>query len=149
MVSFIKGVIGGIAATLAMSGVMAIGKAMGWMEQPPPKQITAHAEKKVGISPRNQPKPIFAMSWLVSHFGYGTMCGVIFSVIWRRWVRIPGTGLVYGLVVWAISYLGLMPALRLYPAAPHDRRSREIVLVVGHEVYGGTLELVHRLLPLR
>lgn len=45
-------------------------------------------------------------------------------------------GLVFGLSVWAVSYLSYVPALRLSPWPANDSRPRQFVLIVAHPVFG-------------
>ena len=49
------------------------------------------------------------------------------------------SGLIYGEALWAVSYLGLLPALGLY-ALPEDRTlSQTAVMMAAHAVYGVTV----------
>jgi hypothetical protein len=49
---------------------------------------------------------------------------------------------VYATAVYAISYLGWIPALNLMPAAGEDRPGRSVTMLVAHWVYGATLGAV-------
>lgn len=51
----------------------------------------------------------------------------------------PVKGVVYGLGVWAVSYLGWLPALRLMPKATHDRSERNAIMIAAHLVWGYAL----------
>ena len=58
------------------------------------------------------------------------------------------TGLTYGSLVWAVSYLWLMPSVRLYPPPVQDTPARTAVLIAAHGVYGVSIaEIAHRGLP--
>jgi uncharacterized membrane protein YagU involved in acid resistance len=137
MKGIIRNGFAGIVATGAMSLVMLAGKAVGLMETAPPKQITHHAEQKAGIRPHEQPQEAFDATWLAAHVGYGAACGVVFGllrpVLPRNRVI---AGLIFGELVWAVSYLGYLPAIGLYPSPKQDSGSRQAVMIAAHAVYG-------------
>lgn len=135
----------GIVATGAMSLVMAAGKAAGLMETPPPKHITGRAAQKIGLSPRRAPQPAFTLAWLVGHLAYGAGAGIVYGAVRTVLPRQrPVAGSLYGIALWAVSYLGLMPAMGLYPFAANDSTTRQATMVVAHEAYGGTLAYLTR-----
>jgi hypothetical protein len=48
----------------------------------------------------------------------------------------PLVGLTFGLGVWAVSYLGLMPALGLHESATEHLRRRNLLMIAAHAVWG-------------
>src|SRR5690242_10368379 len=86
----------------------------------PPKQITTEVAHLTGIK---MPSPV--SKWdpltMASHFSYGTATGSLYSVVANKLPLPPLiSGPLYGLVVWAVSYLGLLPLMRmLRPATKH------------------------------
>lgn len=136
----IHGGAAGVLATALMSLVMAAGKAVGLMHEAPPKEITARSAEEAGVNPRQAPRSTFHMSWLAAHVGYGAACGAVYAVI-RRLLpgSAPVSGLIFGLLVWATNYLGILPALGLYPDPEEDRSSRVAVMIAAHAVYGISL----------
>jgi uncharacterized membrane protein YagU involved in acid resistance len=80
---------------------------------------------------------------LAAHFGYGAATGAIYApmAIENRWPPLIG-GVGFGLAVWAASYLGLLPAVRLLsPATEHPLR-RNALMITAHAVWGATLGLL-------
>ena len=140
MKGILRGGFAGILATLTMSAVIFGSKKLGLMHEPPPKEITKRAAQESGVNPHAVPRPTFNLSWIAAHFGYGVGCGAVYTVI--RGI-LPGgavtSGTIYGLVVWAASYLGVMPALGLYPAPEDDSNSRAATMIAAHVVFGATL----------
>lgn len=133
------GGLAGALATLPMSVVILLGRQAGFLPEAPPKQITARVEARVGLR-HHLRGPAFEASWLAAHIGYGALCGALYPLI-GRWLpgSPPVAGLLYGLVVWADSYLGLLPRLGLFPSPIHDRPARPATMIAAHLVYGGAL----------
>ena len=140
MKTFARGVFSGILANVAMSLVLVVGKALGLLGTPPPKTITARMSRKMGIRPERTPRLAFNAGWLAAHLGYGAGCGVVYVTARSLLPRSNAlSGLLYGLAVWAVSYLGLLSKLGLYPPADRDSPSRQVVMVAAHLVFGSTL----------
>jgi hypothetical protein len=51
-------------------------------------------------------------------------------------------GIIYGSVIWLVSYQGWVPGLDIMPPANRDHRGRVATMVVGHWVYGASLGLL-------
>ncbi|MEJ7655335.1 MAG: DUF6789 family protein [Chloroflexia bacterium] len=87
-----------------------------------------------------------AMS-LAAHFGFGIASGGLFGALHRRLADVVNvhpilTGVVFGTLVWAVSYMGWVPALSIMPSPDRDRPSRPWAMVIAHWVYGATLGAV-------
>lgn len=139
-----RGVLAGSMATVAMSAIIAGGWFGGLLRTPPPKQITASLTRPT--LGRSDDSPGFHLTWIVMHVLYGAGCGVLF--VWlrdriRALPRIP-TGIVFGVGVWAVSYFGLMPGLRLYPSPRRDNPGRVLTMILAHVVFGLSLAAVDR-----
>jgi hypothetical protein len=145
----LRGALSGAVATVAMSGVMAVGRALGLYRTPPPQEITAAAtQETTGWPPAAT--PAFRAGWLSAHLLYGMACGVLFSGLRQGGPGVPRQplGLGFGLLVWGASYLGLMPALRLYPWPDQDTPGRLATMILAHLVFGASLaEIDGRLAP--
>lgn len=138
--ALIRGAGEGVVATGTMSLVMLGGKFLGLMQTPPPKQITANAERQSDVPPRSMPQPAFKLSWLLAHLGFGAACGALYVLAVNR-LPLPGLlkGIAYGVAVWATNYLGVLPALELYPWPDQDSSGRVGAMIAAHIVYGATL----------
>jgi uncharacterized membrane protein YagU involved in acid resistance len=148
MNSLIWSGLAGFLATAPMTLVIFGGRTLGLLRTPPPVQITANVQRRLTTiedAPEHIPEPVFQASWLLSHFGYGAGCGVLYS---RLRPLLPRSlvlrGLAYGLAVWGVSYINLMPNLRLYPPVREDRLSRTAVMIAAHVVYGVALAVLER-----
>jgi hypothetical protein len=134
----------GLVATALMSVVMLAGKAAGLTGRLPPAKITDRATEQLPPPGRPDRDQRDAMAAIV-HFGFGTAAGAVFGLavagVRRTWLS-AALGVVYATAVYAISYLGWIPALNLMPAAGEDRPGRSVTMLVAHWVYGATLGAV-------
>jgi len=137
-----RGALGGVVATIVMSVLMLVGKRAGLMPEHPPKKIARAAMAAGGDSPdERQTGPLAS----ALHLGFGVSAGVAFGLIHRLMSPIvpPSlTGVLFALAVWAVSYLGWMPALGIIPRADRDVPGRAVVLIAAHVVYGAVLGTV-------
>lgn len=143
---YVRGAIGGGIATLVMTATMAAGKRVFRFGSQPPRLITRNVLSRFGLSP-GDPKTTEPVSWMTTHELFGMTCGAGYVLVRPL---LPSSryaaGLAFGGAVWAVSYLGYLPALNLYPAPEDDRRSRLGVMVIAHAVYGVVLaEVEYRL----
>jgi uncharacterized membrane protein YagU involved in acid resistance len=73
----------------------------------------------------------------LAHFGYGSAMGAIYGVITAQFARgSVWTGIGFGLLVWAGSYLGILPALGLLRSATRQNGRRNALMVAAHVVWG-------------
>lgn len=154
-----RGLLAGVLATGPMSGVMLAGKVLGLLGMPPPKEIAAKgALAAVTVSrdapamggivrlPGAAPSSSFRALWMSGHVLYGAGCGGVFAGLQRLLPQAPAwlLGGGFGLLVWGISYLGWVPALRLYPPPERDSAGRMATMVAAHIVFGLTLAEINR-----
>ena len=108
----------------------------------PPAEITAEVASKAGVE-EHMDQPRLMAATLLSHFGYGAAVGALYGRVSRMLPGPPALrATVFGLGVWACSYLGLLPALRiLRPATEHPAR-RNALMIAAHVVWGVALGLL-------
>ena len=139
--ALVDGVIGGCVATAAMSVVMLAAEKTGVMDRQPPEEIAEAALEAVGVPPDRTGVTEDAVA-LLGHFGFGATAGALFGVLHRR-LRPPIPpvvhGIVFGSLVWAVSYKGWIPALGIMPPPERDQPGRPGTMLLAHWVYGGTL----------
>lgn len=141
------GALGGIVGTLAMTSAMrAMHRRLPADERYPlpPREIIEgglprRANEEIGEEGRQA-------ATLAGHFGYGAATGALYALARRE----PAVrdGALYGVLVWAASYFGIMPGLGiLKPAQRHPLR-RNLLMIAAHVVWGGALALAVRELQL-
>jgi uncharacterized membrane protein YagU involved in acid resistance len=135
------GAIAGTAATIPMTVVMETlhEQLLGEPPRPlPPREITESLTAKAGVN-HAIPESGMQMLTLASHFGYGTVCGALFGLVAPR--PMPAAmacGTLFGLGVWAGSYLGWLPAFDVRHDARHDPPARNGLMITAHLVWGAT-----------
>lgn len=136
-----RGALSGLGATVPMSAVMAAGKFAGLLPATPPKQITANAARKAGAEPEEASDSGFHASWVAAHLGYGVAMGVCYSLLRPMFPKADWkTGVAFGGVVWAVNYLGMLPALGLFPPPKDSSHAQTLVMITAHAVFGASLE---------
>jgi hypothetical protein len=78
---------------------------------------------------------------LALHFGYGSTVGALY---WRTMARLQWPvvlkGMMFGLAVWTVSYLGWLPLLfGLLSSATQHPSCRNALMIVAHLVWGTTI----------
>ena len=135
------GAIAGFSATAAMTLAMA---AMYRRLTPkeryplPPGEITSKITEDLGMA-GSLDEQLQVDLTLAGHFGYGAAAGAIYPTFARG---LPGSspllnGTFYGLLVWAVSYLGWLPAFGILRPATEHPAGRNIVMLLAHVVWGG------------
>jgi uncharacterized membrane protein YagU involved in acid resistance len=143
------GLISGIVATGPMTAVMILWHRRlprGERYPLPPREITMKLAREAGVSGAMD-RETRAAATMLAHFGYGAATGGLFGVVSPR-VDAPGVmkGIGFGLAVWVVSYLGLLPGLRvLSPATSHPAR-RNLLMIVAHGIWGAVLGAMAELL---
>lgn len=139
MNNHIAGGVAGLAATAPMTLAMELmHQQLPWQERYPlpPREITEKLAEEAEIEDEMSEEEQLVAT-LASHFGYGTACGVVYSTVADKLSGPPALrGIQFGLVVWAGSYLGLLPAMGiLKPATEHPMR-RNALMIAAHVVWG-------------
>lgn len=137
-----RGVLGGLAGTLAHSAVMFTARLAGLVGELPPKRITDEMVEALGVDPDEDTRVALAIA---NHVGFGVATGTLFGVAAPRMSRGKAmlAGAAYGLAVWFTSYEGWVPeVLGALPHAHRDRWDRQAVLMAAHVAYGVALGAV-------
>jgi uncharacterized membrane protein YagU involved in acid resistance len=140
------GALAGCAATLPMTVVMELlhrRLPTSQREPLPPREITMQAVRPTGMTPDLDESERVGLT-LASHFAYGAAMGCLYSALIKDALPIKGrgSGVTYGLGVWAASYLGLLPATGLYPSATEQPAERNALMIAAHVVWGASLDFV-------
>ncbi|HEY0603709.1 MAG TPA: DUF6789 family protein [Herpetosiphonaceae bacterium] len=141
----LSGALAGCVATAPMTASMELMyRLLPQHEQYPlpPSEITAELTDQTGVRDDLDTDEHVGLT-LVNHFAYGAAAGAIYGPL-SKYAPLPPAlkGIAFGLVVWTVSYLGLLPALGiLRPATEHPGR-RNLLMILAHVVWGSVTGLV-------
>lgn len=128
MKSLVFGAIAGLAATMAMTAFMRRAhENLPVNEQYPlpPREIV---DRTIDFEQEEAART----ATMLSHFGFGAVAGLLYTL--PPAYRLGGP--TYGLVVWAASYLGWLPAFRILAQANHHPARRNLLMLAAHIVWG-------------
>jgi hypothetical protein len=135
----LSGFVAGLTATAPMTAAMiAMHRKLPVHQRYPlpPRRITMAVAKKLGAKKYLDEEHRTGLT-LLAHFGYGAAVGGLFGLVAPQQLSksIPA-GIGYGLLVWAGSYLGLLPALDLHRPATREPDKRNGLMIAAHVVWG-------------
>jgi hypothetical protein len=144
-----KGILAGVAGTAAMTVHQRIRQGAGgsgepsWDEAPAPAEVARRVIEglfRVQVPAQRIPLLTNATHWL-----YGTGWGLVYALLAEAADEEAWVGPAFGLVVWAMSYVQLVP-MGIYEP-PWTYEPSELADDVGyHLTYGTATALVHRAL---
>ena len=141
------GALAGIAGTLAMTAAArAMHRRLPAAERYPlpPREIIEGGLP--AVTKRSLEEHGRQTATLAAHFGYGAATGALHALVAPR-SGVP-RGVAYGVLIWTVSYFGIMPGLRiLRPAQEHPLR-RNALMIAAHLVWGSTMATTLRELEL-
>ena len=143
MKMFMSGLLAGFLATAPMTVfMMLLYRRLPRREKYPlpPREITMELAGKAGGKMDENERTGLT---LAAHFSYGTVMGSLYSL---AAARLPGPfmvkGIVFGLLVWAGSYLVVLPALGVLSSAKEHPLRRNALMISAHAVWGAVLGLI-------
>ena len=147
--ALLKGALAGFVATLPMTTFMLATQRLLPKRQQyelPPEMITKELAHRAHIR-HHLNKQLILSATTASHFGYGAAMGAAYGPL-QKWVPLPTIvqGVLYGLLVWAASYLGLLPLLGISASGHREPMRRNLMMIVAHIVWGASMGAMARLL---
>ncbi len=112
----------------------------------PPEIITEELAHRTHVRWHMNKKQVEGAT-LISHFGYGAAMGVLYGPLAKK-VPLPSPvkGVLFGLVVWAASYLGLLPLIGMLESGQRETGRRNRMMIAAHVIWGSTMGVVAELL---
>lgn len=141
----LAGAAAGAIATIPMTIVMeALHEGLpGEPPRPlPPREVTEAIAVKSGFNRELSERDVEDLT-LAAHFGYGALCGAVFGAVAPRGaIGGAASGMLFGLGVWAGSYLGWLPATGVRHHPRFDPPARSGLMIAAHLAWGLTAGLV-------
>ncbi len=107
----------------------------------PPEIITGELAQRMNVRPHLN-KPQLLGATLVSHFSYGTGMGMLYSPLSK--IPLPGAikGMLFGVMVWAASYLVVLPMIGMSESGHREPGLRNLMMISAHVVWGSVMGAV-------
>jgi uncharacterized membrane protein YagU involved in acid resistance len=108
----------------------------------PPRQITMNLARKAKVH-KHLHEEERLIATLAAHFGYGAVVGALYAPLAQKAKWHPALkGVLFGLTVWTVSYLGILPVIRVLPPATEQPQRRNELMIASHIVWGVMLALL-------
>lgn len=108
----------------------------------PPKEIASLLAERTGAEWARSEARLNAVT-AVGHFGYGAVAGALYVPIAEHVHHKPlAAGVAYGVGIWAASYLGWIPALRILTPAIEHPAQRNAMMIAAHVAWGAALATI-------
>jgi len=141
------GALAGLIATIPMTLFMLLMHRLlpKWQKYAlPPERITHELSERTGAH-KYLDKPRLLGATLVSHFGYGAFMGTLYGTLSKRiTLPLPAAvkGGIFGVIIWAGSYLGWLPAMNMAAAGTEEPLRRNGLMIGAHVVWGVTTGII-------
>ncbi len=134
------GALAGAMATVPMTLILfGVAPFLPHVKAFPPKMAVKMVTEKAGLWQLLSARQRSWLSW-GGHFGYGALMGSVYVRIAKKYrVSGVGSGVAFGLAVWAGSYLGMLPALGIKQPLRKSYWDDHVQLVAAHLVWGAVL----------
>ncbi|GAC1641032.1 MAG: hypothetical protein NVS4B9_33470 [Ktedonobacteraceae bacterium] len=141
----LHGAIAGFVATIPMTVFMLTTQRFlpkGQRYDLPPEIITKELAELANFKQHMNKQQILSAT-LASHFAYGAAMGMIYSPVIKR-IPLPAAmkGIIFGLVIWMASYLGLLPLIGISASADDEPLRRNMLMIAAHVIWGATTGVV-------
>ncbi len=151
MSNAIRGGIAGGVATVGMTAAMMFMYRCLPRRQHyglPPEQIVDELLERADVDHEFSHRQFEAVAML-AHHGYGTSMGAVYGILEPHGRHAPPvvSGMCFGLLVWALGYLGWLPAMGMDAAATREPAQRNALTILSHLIWGGTTGLLTAITP--
>ena len=114
----------------------------------PPEILTKELAEKARVR-HKMDRGQMLVATTASHFGYGAAAALLYVPVSGQKKTISlalGSGILFGLLVWAGSYVALLPALGMRESGHREPGERNWMMIVAHIIWGATLGWLFELL---
>ena len=136
------GAAAGVAATFLLQGIRTseqklLPETMPPIREDPGEFMVEQAEELLPEETREQvPTAVETVAAKSLALGYGMTAGAIYGALRQRPGNLLVDGTALGLGVWAVGYLGWLPALRLMPPVQQQETEQVAGPIVQHIIFG-------------
>ena len=140
----VGGALAGVGAAALMMPLFVGAERAGLLSKPPPARVVDRAAAEAGVAPDPEER---AGATVAGHLVYGATAGGVYGALAAPMslpAAVAGPG--FGLALWAVGYLGWLPAARIWPRPWRQPAGDALVPIAAHVVYGLALGLGERAL---
>ena len=138
------GALGGVAATLVLSGLREAGARVGLVFETAPMQVVKRLEE-VGLVEGWPPGARRGLT-VVAHVAYGISTGTVFSFLRQEQggpTEEAAVGSALGLLAWGAGWASWLPLAGVHQAPWTQRTPKVLLPVLDHAVFGAAWGLVY------
>jgi hypothetical protein len=143
----VTGALGGLGATLVLTGLRQTWAKMGLVFETAPMQVVDRVEE-LGLV-RNLSPASRRLLTVVAHFAYGAGTGTTFGLL-RRERGGPGeeaaVGSALGVLAWGAGWSSWLPLTGVHKAPWTQKTPKVLLPVMDHAVFGAAWGLLYRAL---
>ncbi len=112
----------------------------------PPHEITMNAAEDAHIEEAVETPERQVEATLAAHFAYGGAAGAVYALLTPS-IPLPAVvrGSLFGLTVWTVSYLGLMPAIGWHRPATEEPVARNALMLTANMFWGAVTAVLYDL----
>lgn len=140
----VRGALGGLGATLVLTGLRGAWAKMGLVFETAPMQVVERVEK-LGFVGELSPAARSLLT-VFAHFGYGVGTGVAFGIL-RREKGGPGeesaVGSALGILAWGAGWSSWLPLTGVHKAPWNQKSSKVLLPIMDHAVFGASWGLLY------
>ncbi len=115
----------------------------------PPEILTKELAQKAHVRHKMDRGQILAAT-TASHFGYGAAMALLYVPVTEQKKTLSlalGSGILFGLLVWAGNYVALLPALGMRESGHSEPVQRNWLMIIAHVIWGATLGWLFAMFP--
>jgi len=124
--------------------MLLLHRQLNWQEKHPlpPEDITDELAQRAGIAKYLGRSEQQTATW-VAHFAFGAGAGALYAPLSEK-VGVPSAlkGATFGLLVWAVSYLGWLRGAGIIDQPKQQPARSNLLMIVAHLVWGAILGIL-------
>ena len=140
---YLLGALAGCAATAPMTALMELLHHLPVPEPKtlPPRTITENVARAANLGAAVDTPYQSTIATIIAHFAFGAGAGALYAPLEQQLPQVPAPlkGAGFGVIVWAVSYLGWLPATGLLRPATEQSARRNFLMIVAHLLWGACL----------
>lgn len=127
---FLRTIVAGIVATIAMTAMMMIAAQLGMPKMEPPKMLATTMGASVVVG------------WIM-HFMIGIIFALMYAFIIKNWLTkissYLGKGVVFGIIAFVMALIGMVVMMQIFPSMPKPSGNMMLIIMgalIGHILFG-------------